>query len=133
MTALLAPHGRGSPAARRPDAETLDDLRAFGADTRLLEKLAARGEAEEAADDDEADPHAIRLWPENVPSARLMIALETQWRVVVGMSAVLVTGLDYGVVRETARMAEIPMTPERFADLQACEAALLPLLNAKRR
>lgn len=120
MTALLSPHGR---AARRPDAASRAALAAFGAPKALLARLAG----------EEEDPNVIRLWPENVASLQLMMALQTQWRVVAGMGALLITGLDYGVVRETARMAMIPWTDERFADLRACEDALLPLLNAKRR
>jgi hypothetical protein len=71
----------------------------------------------------------VVIWPENVEIFRLFTALGTQWRV----GAAGATGLDYGVVRETARLAGLgKVTPERFQGLQACEGEALSVWAEQR-
>lgn len=66
---------------------------------------------------------AVELWPENLPSASLYIACETQWQRA-GMEG-LPTGLDYAGVEAAMRLRGDP--PRLFDDLQALEREYLAI------
>lgn len=71
----------------------------------------------------------FRVWPECWESVQLFRALQTQWRVIVGMGGAMWQGLDYSAVWGLLRGAQIPNPDEVFADLQVMEAAAIPVLN----
>lgn len=66
---------------------------------------------------------AVELWPENIPSASLYIACETQWQRA-GMSG-LPVGLDYAGVEAAMRLRGDP--PALFDDLQVLERVFLQI------
>jgi hypothetical protein len=72
---------------------------------------------------------AVELWPENVPSALLFLACDTQWRYA-GMNGVP-TGLDYDGVRAVMELQAIPPNdrPGLFADIQTLEQAQLKIVH----
>ena len=72
---------------------------------------------------------AAELWPENVPSALLFLACDTQWRYA-GMNGVP-TGLDYDGVRAVIELQAIPPNdrPGLFADIQTLEQAQLKIVH----
>ena len=72
---------------------------------------------------------AVELWPENVPSALLFLACDTQWRYA-GMNGVP-TGLDYDGVRAVMELQAIPRAdrPGLFADIQTLEQAQLKIVH----
>lgn len=63
----------------------------------------------------------------------LFLAAETQWRTGVASglkgSRVLYFGLDYDAVESASRFARIKVSPGRFSDLKAMEAAALRIMN----
>ncbi len=69
---------------------------------------------------------AVELWPENVASVDLYLAIETQWRV--GMAGA--TGLDYAGVQ--AAMQLRGDHPRRFDDIQILEREFLAIMSEKR-
>lgn len=66
---------------------------------------------------------AVELWPENIPSASLYIACETQWQRA-GMSG-LPVGLNYSGVEAAMRLRGDP--PALFDDLQVLERVFLQI------
>ena len=68
---------------------------------------------------------AVELWPENVASVDLFLAVETQWRVGMGGA----TGLDYAGVRAAMLLRNEP--PRRFDDIQLMEREYLVIMNQK--
>lgn len=63
----------------------------------------------------------------------LFFALSTQWRwASAGMAGTFRTGLDYGVLRETARNTAIKMTPAVFDDIRTLEREALVVWSRKR-
>ena len=73
------------------------------------------------------------VWEENWRAVSLFLALETQWRMHLGMAGVYYQGLDYEAVEATLRLERIPRRewPAVFDDLRTMERAALPLLNEK--
>ena len=71
----------------------------------------------------------------NADALRVWLAVETQWRVVVGMGGMAWLGLDYGAVDVVLRRAglETPRANEVFGDLLVMEAAALPVLSEAKR
>lgn len=69
------------------------------------------------------DHEVVEVWPENVESLDLFIALRTQWRT--GMNGP--TGLDYTAVLDLIRfLAPGPdKARDLFADMQVMESAAL--------
>jgi len=65
----------------------------------------------------------IELGPDEFASARLFLALSSQWRThpVAGVRL----GLDYAAIRPTAENMGLEMTPAMFADMQVMEGAAL--------
>ena len=68
---------------------------------------------------------AVELWPENLPSASLYIACETQWQRA-GMAGVP-TGLNYAGVEAVMRPRGDP--PALFDDIQVLERVFLKILD----
>ena len=66
---------------------------------------------------------AVELWPENLPSASLYIACETQWQRA-GMSG-LPVGLNYAGVEAAMRMRGDP--PALFEDVQVLERVFIDI------
>jgi hypothetical protein len=67
----------------------------------------------------------MALWPENVASVDLYLAIETQWRV--GMAGA--TGLDYAGVQ--AAMQLRGDHPRLFDDIQIMEREFLSIMSKK--
>lgn len=67
----------------------------------------------------------------------LFLAVSTQWRVTTVSSLaggrLVYLGLDYPAVEATARMAGIPISPDRFEELREMEAAAARILNEPRQ
>lgn len=60
------------------------------------------------------------------------LALQTQWRVIVGGASVVRQGLDYASIQPVMEMLRVPAPKRRalFADLRVMEAAALAVYNA---
>ncbi len=71
---------------------------------------------------------AVELWPENVASADLYLAVETQWHRA-GMDGTP-TGMDYAGV--AAAMALRGDPPRRFDDIQLLEREFLAIMSQQR-
>ncbi|MDV7209902.1 DUF1799 domain-containing protein [Azotobacter beijerinckii] len=76
---------------------------------------------------DDIAEDAFEVWPCCWDAVRLFEAMSTQWRV--GMGGAV--GLDYGVVRDVARLIGIKTKalPDTFADLRAMEAEALAVMR----
>jgi hypothetical protein len=62
----------------------------------------------------------------------LFFAMGTQWRWTgVGMAGAIRTGLDYGVLRETALNSGLEMTARLFDDIRTLELAALDAWSRK--
>lgn len=70
----------------------------------------------------------MELWPDNVASVGLFLAVETQWRYA-GMDGTP-TGLDYAGVRAAMRLRGD--AAHRFDDVQVLEREFLNILSEKR-
>lgn len=72
-----------------------------------------------------AYPEAFEVMAQNVDAVRIWLAVETQWRVAVGMGGIAWLGLDYNAVDVVLR--RVGLTVERanevFGDLMVMEAA----------
>lgn len=72
----------------------------------------------------------VPVWPENWLAVRVFLAVETQWRLVLGFGVGVHLGLDYAGVETAMRRLKIEDEDgELFADLQEMERAALPILN----
>lgn len=71
---------------------------------------------------------AVELWPENVASVDLFLAVETQWHRA-GMDGIH-TGLDYAGVEAAMRLRGDP--PRRFDDIQILEREFLAIMSQQR-
>lgn len=71
---------------------------------------------------------AVELWPENVASVDLFLAVETQWHRA-GMDGTP-TGLDYAGVAAAMQLRGDP--PRRFDDIQILEREFLAIMSQKR-
>lgn len=92
---------------------------------------AAAAEREDADDDDGDDAGACEIWPDNWAALRLFLAVETQWRVQLGVGVVVHLGLDYAALEAAMRMSGVADPAAMFADLRAMERAALPILNGE--
>ncbi|MBL8575135.1 MAG: DUF1799 domain-containing protein [Hyphomicrobiaceae bacterium] len=77
------------------------------------------------------EPAGIAVWPDHWDAARLVAALASQWRVIVGGDRLIWLGLDYAAVEVTARLMGITATPDTFRQVQQMEGVILPLLNRR--
>lgn len=73
----------------------------------------------------------MQILPEGADALKLFLALGTQWRFA-GMDGQPV-GLDYAAVEPAAKAIGVELTPERFADLRAMEAAALAAYRSRCR
>lgn len=82
---------------------------------------------EEIAELQEANPEwaddgpSCEVWPENVKSIRLFLAVMTQWRR--DTNTGMPTGLDYNGVEAGLRMMGRKVSRKHFDDLQVMEVA----------
>ena len=70
---------------------------------------------------------AVELWPENVASVDLYLAVETQWQRA-GMDGTP-TGLDYAGVAAAMQLRGDP--PRRFDDIQVLEREFLAIMSQR--
>ena len=77
---------------------------------------------------EEATP-VTGIWPDNLASVNVFIAMSTQWRT--GMSGA--TGLDYGALPAVLRMTSVPRAewPEVFESIRVLEDAALEVMRRK--
>jgi hypothetical protein len=90
-----------------------DELEAFGAPPEVVEAERRAAKADRS--------QIIEIWPENLPPFRLFLALSTQWR----NGPTGPAGLDYGVIKTTARMEGLAANTETFQGVRLCEAEAL--------
>lgn len=76
---------------------------------------------------DDEDEQTVEIMPSAWTSLSAFLACQTQWRVGIGMSAMLWLGLDYGAVKLVLDDLDAPRGT--FTDLRLMEAAALPVLN----
>lgn len=100
--------------------ETAEDLAAFGAPPEIRDRCEAS----------EPPIETVGVLPEGMDAARLFLALSTQWRFA-GMDGVP-TGIDYGAVEPTARLAGIEATPALFDLVRTMEAEALAARRERR-
>lgn len=112
----------GEPRDPEDDDELERDLAAFGLDP---ERAAASGMGGDSAEPGDT----FEVWPENADAVDLFVALQTQWRVAAGMSALVITGLDYAAVEAAMRMRGVKDRRAMFAAIRTMESAALPALN----
>jgi hypothetical protein len=99
------------------------------------DSAAAQPLAPAYGDDEGAPPQRpaleVYLWPDNVRTWRLWLAVQTQWRV--GMSGV--TGLDYAGVRAYLDEEEVVGDERResFVGIRAAESATLAAWAERRK
>lgn len=108
----------------KPDGDSaLDDLVLFGVDRATAQEWLGDLPAEE-----------FSVWPDNWPTVQLFLALQTQWRVALGMGQAVWMGLDYAAAQAAMQMLGVARKDrqETFAGLCAMERAALPLLNRKK-
>lgn len=68
----------------------------------------------------------FEIWPENARAVEMFLACRTQWRLG-PMDGVL--GLDYQGLFALLRMKKVRDMDAMLGDIQAMEAAALPILN----
>lgn len=76
------------------------------------------------------EEEAIQVWPENVTTVRVFLAMRTQWRT----GPMGRTGLDYGVLPEVWRRLKVPTgeRDEAFALLGVMELAALEAMHIRK-
>ena len=79
---------------------------------------------------DVAEPE-LAVFPDNMQSLRVFIAMRTQWRYVCGMGGLVATGLDYSALPEVWERTETQESKRNavFRDLTIMEAAALEIIN----
>lgn len=72
----------------------------------------------------------MEIWPDNIQSVNVFVAMSTQWRS--GMAGA--TGLDYGVLPAVLRLTAVPRAAwsEVFESLRVMEDAALEVMRRKR-
>lgn len=80
-------------------------------------------------DDADLAPEEVLPYPDNAETAELFAALDTQWRAGMGGA----TGLDYGVIRATARLLGVRVDRARFYELRTMEAEALSAMAEARK
>lgn len=78
-------------------------------------------------DYEEKAPRVFAVWPENLPTLRVFLAVCTQWRT--SMSGVV--GLDYSVLFPVMKLYNVENEREVFDGVQAMEFAILALIQKK--
>ncbi|MGO4380375.1 DUF1799 domain-containing protein [Pseudoduganella sp. RAF53_2] len=75
----------------------------------------------------------VELWPEHVTCYRVFVALETQWRMVVGFAGLYYQGIDYTNAKSTMELMAVPANewPQVFDGLRVMERAAKTVLNKK--
>jgi hypothetical protein len=107
------------------DPDHLDEqLSAFGFDPAAVE----------AAREEEAEAMQFGVHADNWKLLGVFLALQTQWRVAVGLTGMVYLGLDYAAVPAALALLGIPKAQHReaFAGVRLMEAAALPIRNAPR-
>lgn len=76
------------------------------------------------------DAAAVQVWPENLPTVNLFIAMSTQWRI----GGVGPTGLDYGPLAAVMELVEIEAKdrPDAFDGLRIMESEALKIMGEHR-
>ena len=69
-------------------------------------------------------------WGENVAALGAFLAIQTQWRCVMGPSGQMITtGLDYSGAKVGLKLAGIKMTPDLWADVRVIETGARAAMN----
>lgn len=84
------------------------------------------------------DPEALGLtrseeegvWERHASALHAFVAVDTQWRIVMGEKAYWV-GLDYAAVKAGLDLAGLSLTPGEWSDVQMIEKGALEALNRK--
>jgi hypothetical protein len=79
---------------------------------------------------DEASGDPVELWPDNLESANVFIAMSSQWRT----GAVGATGLDYAALPAVLRLLAIPRASQAqvFDDVRYMEGEALATMRSQR-
>lgn len=75
------------------------------------------------------DAKSIQIWPDNLDSVNVFIAMSTQWRI--GHNGA--TGLDYNVLPAVMGYCEIEDHKAVFHDIRLMEDAALSLLKENKK
>jgi hypothetical protein len=108
---------RGTPG----EDESAADLAAFGIPPEQAQAWTGR-----------RDDH-FQVWPENARAVRCFLALETQWRYLVGAHAAVAQGLDYAAVEPALRMMGVKRADQAalFSDLRMMERSALEAMSER--
>lgn len=103
----------------------------------LAEQLSAFGfdpAAVEAAREEETEAMLFEIHPDNLEALNAFLAMQTQWRVAVGMAGAFYVGLEYAAIPAVLALLGIPRAARAdiFASLRAMESAALRVLNSPR-
>ncbi len=77
----------------------------------------------------EHEPEPFAVLPENAQAVELFLLSSSQWRFAEGCP----TSLDYPGMEAAARLAEIDLTPELFADIRIMERAAVDATRERRK
>lgn len=88
---------------------------------------------QEAAQYASQTPEAFEIWPENQLIAEVFLALETEWRLLVGPGGVYYQGLRRSAMKDTIELMGIERGewPDLFYGLRIMEATAQKILNEK--
>lgn len=98
-----------------------------GANSELLEDLAAYGADASALPAELMEPATFEVWPEHVEALDMFLRCSTQWRT--ASSGVI--GLDYGAVFNVLDLYAVGNRLQVFEDLQIMEQRAVKLINDK--
>lgn len=73
----------------------------------------------------------FEVWPDNVETLRVFLALETQWNTASGLGGGFVTGINYPSILAVFELYGIEDRRAMFDDLRAMELAARTELNKR--
>ncbi|MCB5187386.1 DUF1799 domain-containing protein [Methylobacillus caricis] len=71
------------------------------------------------------------IWPENLPTVEVFLAMEKQWRMLVLPTSIRYMGLRYEALPIVLQGLELEMSKVLFSGLQIMEREALDVLNEK--
>lgn len=106
-----------------------DDMAAFGYAAEAVDQVRLKARLAEADE-------GFAVHPDNVRAVKLLLAMQTQWRMVAlstATAAVLIrTGLEYAALESTARLAGVVIEAGDFDRLQFMEHEALAAWREER-
>lgn len=106
---------RGKPVAL--DQKTHDDFIKLGVPAHALPEII------------EEEEHFLPVPPDIWDSLGHFLALQTQWRLAVGLGGAVYLGFDYAGVAGLLKVMKVKKANRVMKDIQVMEQAALPILN----